>query len=287
MSVEKVLWEACVRAHRYEQQLDATVAGGFDALSMPPHVALNNAERGLTPTAMRTMAEDRGVVLSDLDGGIGFMPVTLPTGASERLVKRFGLPRSRVLDLASELGVHRLCTVGIFDEGLYGTDELIDGFGQLCDLAAERGMDVTLEPMAFFGMQDFRLALEVVRGAGRPNGALLFDTWHFVRTPSGGPDLEVLPQLDTAGALDIQINDGAPEPLGGSVMADSTDHRMFTGDGSFGVAGYLEAIGVGAMRSFGVEIFSLALDAMPPEEVGRRAGETLRATAAAIGLALD
>jgi hypothetical protein len=76
MSVERVLWEACVRAHPYEQQLDATVAGGFDALSMPPHVALANAERGLSARQMRAMAQDRGVTLSHLDGGIGFMPAT-------------------------------------------------------------------------------------------------------------------------------------------------------------------------------------------------------------------
>jgi sugar phosphate isomerase/epimerase len=128
VSIERVLWEACVRAHPYEQQLDATVAGGFDALSMPPHVALANAERGLSARQMRTMAQDRGVTLSHLDGGIGFMPVSLPTGATPRLIRRFGLPREQVLDLASDLGVHCLCTVGIFDEGLYRTDELIGGF---------------------------------------------------------------------------------------------------------------------------------------------------------------
>ena len=84
MTLDRVLWEACVRAHPYEQQLDAAVAGGFDSLSMPPHVALANAERGLSARQMRQMAADRGITLSDLDGGIGFMPVALPTGASAR-----------------------------------------------------------------------------------------------------------------------------------------------------------------------------------------------------------
>jgi sugar phosphate isomerase/epimerase len=284
VSVQTVLWEACVRAHPYEQQLDATVAGGFDALSMPPHVALANAERGLTARQMRTMAQDRGVTLSHLDGGIGFMPVTLPTGASPRLIRRFGLPREQVLDLASELGVHCLCTVGLFDQGLYQTDELIEGFAELCDRAAERGMEVTLEPMAFFGMQDFRLAAEVVRAAGRPNAALLFDGWHFTRV---GPDLPLLPELHRSGPIDVQLNDGAAEPLGGSVMADSTDHRMFPGEGAFDTIGYLEAIGPGRFRSLGVEIFSLELDRLPAVEAGRRAGQSLREVAATIGLALD
>jgi 4-hydroxyphenylpyruvate dioxygenase len=284
MSIERVLWEACVRAHPYEQQLDAAVAGGFDALSMPPHVALANAERGLPARQMRTMAEDRGLTLSDLDGGIGFMPVALPTGATPRLIRRFGLPRERVLDLASDLGVHRICTVGLFDEGLYRTDELIDGFQQLCDLGAERGMDVTLEPMAFFGMQDFRLAAEVVRAAGCPNGALLFDSWHFTRTD---PDLLLLPELHESGPIDVQANDGAAEPLGASVMEDSTDHRMFPGDGAFDVTGYLQAIGPEHIRSIGVEIFSAELDKMAAVEAGRRAGEALRNLAQSVGIEFD
>jgi 4-hydroxyphenylpyruvate dioxygenase len=284
MSVERVLWEACVRAHPYEEQLDATVAGGFGALTMPPHVALANAERGLSAGQMRTMAQDRGVTLSHLDGGIGFMPVGLPTGATPRLIHRFGLPREQVLDLASDLGVHCLCTVGIFDEGLYRTDELIGGFQQLCDLAAERGMDVTLEPMAFFGMRDFRLAAEVVREAGRSNGALLFDSWHFTRV---GADLPLLPELHKSGPIDVQVNDGAAEPLGASVMEDSTDHRMFPGEGAFDVDGYLRAIGVEHIRSLGVEIFSAGLDKLSAVEAGRRAGQSLRDVARSVGLVLD
>jgi sugar phosphate isomerase/epimerase len=284
MKPERVLWEACVRAHPYEQQLAAAVAGGFDALSMPPHVALANADRRLSPRQMRTMAEDSGISISDLDGGIGFMPVALPSNATPRLVNRFGLPRPQVLDLASELGTRRICTVGLFDEGLYSVDELIGGFGELCDDAAARGMSVTLEPMAFFGLQDFWLAAKVVGGAGRPNGALLFDSWHFTRT---GADRSVLPELSTAGPVDVQVNDGAAEPLGGSVMEDSVNHRMFPGDGDFDLTGYLEAIGPAHMRSFGVEIFSAALDAMPAVEAGRRAGDALRAVAATIGIDLS
>ena len=284
MTLDRVLWEACVRAHPYEQQLDAAVAGGFDCLSMPPHVALANADRGLSARQMRQMAADRGISISDLDGGIGFMPVALPSGATPRLIRRFGLPREQVLDLASELGAGRICTVGLFDEGLYSTDELIGGFRQLCDDAAARDMSVTLEPMAFFGMQDFRLAAEVVHGAGRPNGALLFDSWHFTRT---GADRSVLPELPKSGPVDVQVNDGAAEPQGGSVMEDSVNHRMFPGDGDFDLTGYLEAIGTGHIRSIGVEIFSAALDEMPAVEAGRRAGEALRAVAAAVGIDLS
>lgn len=283
MTPQRVLWEACVRAHPYEQQLDAAVAGGFDALTMPPHVALDNADRGLSPRQMRAMAEDRGITLSDLDGGIGFMPLQLPSNASPRLVRRFGLPRSQVLDLASELGTGRLCTVGIFDEGVYRTDELIEGFGQLCDDAAARGMDITLEPMAFYGMQDFRLAAEVVRAAARPNGAILFDSMHFTRV---GADRSVLPELHKSGPVDVQVNDGAAEPQGGSLLEDSVNHRLFPGEGSFDLTGYLQEIGPDHIRSLGVEIFSSALDTLPAVEAGRRAGDALRAVAATVGIDL-
>jgi sugar phosphate isomerase/epimerase len=133
-------------------------------------------------------------------------------------------------------------------------------------------------------MRDFRLAARVVGGAARPNGALLFDSWHFTRT---GQDWSLLPGLHAAGPIDVQVNDGASQPLGGSVMADSTDHRMFPGEGSFDVPGYLKAIGPAHIRSIGVEIFSLELDRMPAAEAGRRAGQALRAVSAAAGIGLE
>jgi hypothetical protein len=98
---------------------------------------------------------------SDLDGGVGFMPRNLPTGVSPRLIERFDIPLEETLDIASALGVRRMCVVGIFDYGSYPLAEMIEGFRQLCDRAAEQGLTVSLEPMAFYGVQDVLTASQI------------------------------------------------------------------------------------------------------------------------------
>jgi hypothetical protein len=70
-------------------------------------------------------------------------------------------------------------------------------------------------------------------------------------------------------------------------MEDSTDHRMFPGEGAFDTIGYLQAIGPEHIRSFGVEIFSAKLDKVAAVEAGRRAGQALRDVAQSVGLALS
>jgi hypothetical protein len=70
-------------------------------------------------------------------------------------------------------------------------------------------------------------------------------------------------------------------------MEDSTDHRMFPGEGAFDTTGYLQAIGPEHIRSLGVEIFSAELDKTAAAEAGRRAGQALRDVAQSVGLTLD
>lgn len=280
---ELVLWEACVRAHPLADQLAATVAGGFDAMSMPPHVVRQNIAKGISVAQMRAMAEDHGVSFSDLDGGVGFMPIRLPTGASQRLINRFDIPLEETLDMASGLGVRRMCVVGLFDYGTYTIDEMVEGFGQLCDTAAERNLTVNLEPMAFFGVQDVITASKIISGAARPNGGIVFDTWHFTRITN---DVQALAVLADCGWVDLQVDDGLLPMEGETVMIDSTDYRRFPGDGDFALVDQIRAVNPAQLRSVGVEVFSKEADAMSAVEAGRRAGATLHAIAAKAGLDL-
>jgi sugar phosphate isomerase/epimerase len=280
---ELVLWEACVRTHPLADQLAATVAGGFDAMSMPPHVVQRRVAEGISVAQMRSMAEDLGVCFSDLDGGVGFMPIRLPTGATERLIRRFDIPLEETLDIANALGVRRMCVVGIFDYGTYTLEEMIDGFGKLCDTAAERDLTVNLEPMAFFGVQDVLTASKIISGAARTNAGIVFDTWHFTRITN---HVGALAALANCGWIDMQVDDGPRELAGATMMEDSTDYRMFPGEGDFALVDQIRAVDVSQLRSIGVEVFSREADRLPAVEAGRRAGVTLRKVAAHAGLVL-
>lgn len=53
---------------------------------------------------------------------------------------------------------------------------------RVCDQAAGQGLRVQLEFMPFSGILDLRSAWEIVRLAGRSNGGLVLDRWHFYRS---------------------------------------------------------------------------------------------------------
>ena len=69
------------------------------------------------------------------------------------------------------------------------TDSLTERFAAICDRFADVGVAVHLEFTPLPPIGSLATAWEIVRGAGRPNGGILFDTWHFFR---GQPDLELL-----------------------------------------------------------------------------------------------
>src|SRR5262249_61387056 len=64
---------------------------------------------------------------------------------------------------------------------------------RLCDRAREHGLLVHLEFLPWAGIPDLAMACEIVRGAARPNGGLLVDSWHLFRSGGEGPGLRAVP----------------------------------------------------------------------------------------------
>ena len=100
-------------------------------------------------------------------------------------------------------------------------------FGLICDRAAGFGMQVQVEFTALHSIRTLQTAWDIVRGADRPNGGIVFDTWHFFRTD---PDYALLATIPGARILSVQVDDALPEPVG--TMRDDTLNRLMPGDGS-------------------------------------------------------
>ena len=81
-------------------------------------------------------------------------------------------------------------------------------------------------------------AWEIVRDADRPNGGILFDTWHFFR---GQPDLELLATIPGDRIFSVQFSDGAAE-IRESLVKDTYRHRMLPGEGVFDLAGVIDTL---------------------------------------------
>jgi sugar phosphate isomerase/epimerase len=111
-------------------------------------------------------------------------------------------------------------------------DVLTEGFAQLCDRAADAGMDVQLEFVPVFGVPNLSDAWTIVRQADRPNSGITMDTWHFFR---GDFDLELLRSIPARFLWSAQLADGAREPQGESLADDGLNYRAFAGEGDIPV----------------------------------------------------
>ena len=92
------------------------------------------------------------------------------------------------------------------------------GLGTLCDLAAERGLSISLEFLPFSGLPNIASAVRVLEAADRANLGLVIDLWHWQR---GGPDLETLRSVPPERIHLLQLNDAAAAPGRGS---DAREH---------------------------------------------------------------
>jgi sugar phosphate isomerase/epimerase len=221
---------------------------------------------------MRAALAERGLFVADHDPLFNWMPgddVGGELAASER----------EHYEVAEALGARSLNAVQLLRPEV-GVDEAAEALAGVCDRAREHGLLVTLEYLPWSGIRDAATALAIVERTGRANAALLIDTWHTFRGPTTEAQLRALP---AARIGSVQVSDAPAEPAG-NLLAETTRARLLPGEGAIPLARWLRLLAdLGSEAPIGVEVFSRALDALPPIEVGRRCGEALRRVLAAAG----
>jgi sugar phosphate isomerase/epimerase len=163
------------------------------------------------------------------------------------------------LDLVAELGCDRVNVVSI------GKDmgQAIDGFGVLCELAAERGLKVSAEMGSLGPLDRVAPALEVVRGVAQPNFSLLVDSMHFFRL---GNTLADFAALDPALIGYVQLADAPWAPRFDTYMEEAMYERMAPGAGELPLAQVVRLIPDGVVVSLEIPIRSLAERGLGPRE---------------------
>jgi sugar phosphate isomerase/epimerase len=187
-------------------------------------------------------------------------------------VEIFRYNESELFRIADLVGARSLNAADVLG-GRWSIEEGAAAFAALCDRAAEHGLMVHLEWLAWSRIPDLPTAWEIVRLADRPNGGLNVDTWHCARTGTTPEDLLALPGDRV---LAVQVDDGPASPE--EDLVDATLHqRMVPGEGSFDLVGYLRALRtIGSKAPIGVEVFSDDLHALGPMESAGRAAEATR-----------
>src|SRR5271170_5696857 len=148
-----------------------------------------------------------------------------------------------------------------------------EAFAGVCDRAREHGLLVHLEFLPWSGIPDVSRAAEIVALAGRANGGILLDTWHHLRS---GNDAAALARVPGDRIFAVQLGD-APARAEGSIFEETMQRRLLPGEGEGDLAGLVRLLDtLGCRAPIGVEVFSEALRALPPEEAAQRAARSTR-----------
>lgn len=248
------------------ERFAAAAATGCRQATLSPPDVLRAAESGTTAADIGRQARDLGLDLI-IDPVMNWYPDRQPSPS------RFaGVSADHALRMCEDLGVTSLSAIATASSDV-PLPELAGYFGQLCDRAAGFGARVHLEFIPFTVVRNLRIAWDLVRGAGRRNGGLVFDTWHFFR---GEPEWDVLAGIPGDRIFCVQLDDAPAVPQGS--LREETSRRLLPGDGALDLFAAIRALHrIGALRWVGPEVISPELAAMPVADAATLAMERTRA----------
>jgi sugar phosphate isomerase/epimerase len=270
-----VLCNVAVAGVPFLDHVAAARTARFDAISLLGRAHRRATQRdGLTDRDMRMILDDHGIDLTDVEAAGDWLGP--PPEDQPRLLRQV-YPTETYLDVAEALGARTV--VAVHFGALAPADVAVMRFGELCDAAADRRLDVALEFVAFATIADVASAWEIVRLADHPNGGLLVDTWHHRRSGVGD---EALAAVDGTRVLSVQLADGSAEPVG--PLVDDVMHRCLPGRGAFGTGLVRVLDDLGTRAPIGIEVFDQALLQGGARSAAQQLGDSLRqAVADALG----
>ena len=265
-----ILWAGTVGfSSPLAERFAAAAATGCTRVTLSPPDVLRAAGSGTTAADIGRQARDLGLELT-MDPVMNWYPDREPSPS------RFaGVSTDDALEMCEALGVVSLSVIATASSAVPVPD-LAGYFGRVCDRAAGFGAQVHLEFIPFTIVRNLRIAWDIVRAADRPNGGLLFDTWHFFR---GEPEFTVLAQVPGDRIFCVQLDDATAEPHGS--LREETSRRLLPGDGELDLVAAVRALDrIGALRWVGPEVISPELAAMPVLAAATLAVERTRALVA-------
>ena len=150
------------------------------------------------------------------------------------------------LDIMAELRIPRINTVSLEADRARTFDEL----AVLTDLAAERGILTSVEPVVGLSIADLPTALAAVEHVGRDEISLLIDTMHVARSGAEVDDLRSLPpeRIGHIQLCDVPLRSTKEHHYAEEAMY----HRLPPGEGELPLAEMLAALP--ADRVVGLEV---------------------------------
>lgn len=238
----------------FAERVDAAAAAGYAGIGLRPTHYKKARAAGLSDADMAAMLAAAGVRLVE----VGFVADWWESG--ERVERSRAYERT-LFELADTFGARHL--VLISGPTGAGTEALAERFAGVCDRAAEHGLKVAVEPLPWTDMHDLATVGEILALAGRPNGGVVLDAWHYHR---GGSTPDMLRALAPEQVVTLQLSDGSYARVG-TDLEDTFHRRVLPGQGDFGIPGFLALVSsLGIDCPLGVEVLNDGLRALPPAE---------------------
>lgn len=249
---------------RLEDRIDAAARAGFAGSGFWLGDLLAWREGGRDYAALRRRLSDAGQSIVELE----FLSDWFANGERRQ---RSDAARAELFRAADALGARHIKVMPPFQPDDPQGSTLAEAFAALCEDAAGHGLLVGMEMLPFSTLPSLASALEMATAANAPNGGLLIDIWHVIRSGGVVEDVENIPLRFITS---IELCD-ADVKMHGPITEDTMRHRKLCGEGEFDIAGFIAALNrVDYTGPYGVEILSDAQRRLPLEEAAQRSFDT-------------
>jgi sugar phosphate isomerase/epimerase len=254
----------------FTERLALAASAGFTGLSMWESDYLGARAEGHSDADLRGALADHGIEIAELDALTRWLPGEDGAVQSDWTTS---FEETDFYAVADAIGARSVNVVDLGARRTISVDDAAEAFAGVCDRAREHGLLVHIEFLPWSSIPDFQSAWEIVRQAGRDNGGVLLDTWHFLR--SGGTP-ESLREMPRDRVFAIQVSD-APAVAEANLMEETMARRLLPGQGAARVRDVLDVLSDGGCTApVGVEVFSTELGALPAEQAILQMAEATR-----------
>jgi sugar phosphate isomerase/epimerase len=249
--------------------IEAAAAAGFKAVGLPLR---SGALRPLRTEIVGDPGMVRGIRAACVATGVGVFDVEALVLGHEPSPDAL----RETFETAAELGASRVSCLGF--EPACGPGAMRPGaeaerFARLAEAAAEFGLLVGIEFMAFRSISSLGAAASLLTESGAPNGRIVLDALHFQRT---GATVEEVAALPPGLVSHLQICDApAVAPFPEALAEEARGARLLPGDGVIPLRALIDALPEGTPMSLEIPVADLL--PLPVAERARRGAATLAA----------
>lgn len=270
-SGDTVLCTATMGFRPLREFIEAAAGAGFTAVSLSGADYKGARASGLSDADLRGLLADNDLRVAELDGIVDWLrPLPAAQGVGYGLDNPFfGHTIEEFFAIGETIGARSVTAVDPF-MGTAALDEMSEAFARLCDRAIQHQLLVHLEFLSWGPVADLATAWEIVRRADRPNGGLMLDTLHLVRSDSE----DVLAEIPGERIFATQFCDGTVERRL-DPFSDAAN-RLWPGQGEFDLAQILRELRAkGCTAPLGIEVMNDQVGGWTSPEVAEKAFTSL------------